>query len=228
MCHLHHVGQGGARGGVRHPEHGGGARTDAGVDLPGLGVTLARSGKAVREPDLDDSGASRADGVVVGVALAAHHHDLVGNAAGPRQRRHHRGIEPGDAGRSREQQAGGRSRGDKPALRPRDGCDPSCRAGMQRHHVHTRTRRLDHCRSDLRVHDAPGKPRRRALAVDDHRHAEPSVDAIRQTFFPKLQLGARVREGTALVEQRMRAEGAAIGAIQQREAGTARPAGRST
>ena len=84
VCYLHDLGQCGASNCVRYPEHGGSPRTDGGVDLPGLRVTLARSGKAVREPDLDDPGACRADGVVVGVALAAHHHDLVGNAAGPR------------------------------------------------------------------------------------------------------------------------------------------------
>ena len=114
---LHDLGQWRAGRGVGDVEHGGGPVGDGVGDLPAFGIAHAGAGIAVRQPDLDQAHAGGAHRVVIEVALAAHHDDLVLHAGGVGQARHPARLQAGHAGGGREREARRRAGGDVAGLR---------------------------------------------------------------------------------------------------------------
>ncbi len=66
------------------------------------------------------------------------------------------------------------------SFRPRRRRDVSRRGGLPFGNVHAGLPGLGHCRSDFRLQDATGKPRRRTLGVDDRAYAQFTEDVRRQ------------------------------------------------
>ena len=138
------------RGGIGHIENGRRLLGDRVVDLPGFGIAHAGTGIAVGQAHFDDRCSRRADGVVVEIALAAHHDHVVAHAAGVGKPRHAAGIEPGDAGRSGDQQAGRGAGGHVARLRARGPRDHARGRGLKFGDVDTVLRGLDHGGGHLR------------------------------------------------------------------------------
>ena len=144
----------------------GGAIADGGADLPRLGIAHTAGGRSVGKADLDQAPARRPHAVIVGVAMALRHDELVAHPVGIGEPRHFRGIESGDAGGRAEQQSCHRAGGYDSRFGARALRDEIARVALQIGDVDAALRRLRHGRDHLRRRADSAEARNGSRGVD--------------------------------------------------------------
>jgi hypothetical protein len=155
----------------------GGALGHGGGDLPRLGVSDARARNAVGQTGFYDVDAGRADGMVILIALAAHHHHFILHASGVGQARHFGRVEARHTGGGAQQECGRGARGDDTCFGTRGlGDYPAC-GRLNLGHVDAILRGLLHDRRDFGRQQRTGDACGSAFRVDDCAQADRVVNA---------------------------------------------------
>ena len=149
--------------------------------LPKLGVAHTGAREAIGNAHLDQFGACLGNRVVVHIALAAGHDDLVRHARRLRQQVHFGRIESGKTGRGGQHERGGRPGGHISRLGPGDLGQDFTGAPLQFGEIDAPLRSLGHCPCHLGAHDPATEPRGRARGVDDRSNSEALIDVFVRT-----------------------------------------------
>ena len=171
-CHTHHIGQRWFALRARQIINRRCAIRDSIGDLPGRGIAHAGARNAVWNADFNDASARYTQRAVIHIALAANGDEFIRHAACFGQAVHRAWIKPRHAGRRAKQHRGGSAGSDNARFGAGSLADLSAGGGLQMMHFHRGARGFRHRSQHFGRHQPAGKPRIRAIGIDDARHTK--------------------------------------------------------
>ena len=155
---------------------------DGSLDLPCFRIADTHIRESVAKADLDYGYAGRTDGVIVGVALAAHGDDFILHPPDVRQPAHLGRIHAGNASRGPYQKAGGGACRDTAGLGIGNLRDDLARRHLKLGDVDTELGRFAHRVGDFSRHYSAAKTSHGRVGIDDRSNPELLVDVSALIF----------------------------------------------